>query len=132
MYRIGIDLGGTNIAVGVVNEQYVIVSHTSVPTLAHRSPEAVVSDMGDAVQAALDQAGLAIGDCASIGVGSPGTCDSERGVVVRAYNLGWHEVPVCDMLTASPPVSATTPTVPPWPSSWPEPAWVAGTWCSSP
>ncbi len=99
MYRIGIDLGGTNIAVGVVNEAYEIVSHTSVPTLAHRSPEAVIADMGDAVQSALDQAGLSAAQCASIGVGSPGTCDSERGVVVRAYNLGWHEVPVCRMLT---------------------------------
>ena len=99
MYRIGIDLGGTNIAVGVVNERHEIVSHTSVPTLAHRSPEAVIADMGHAVQAALDQAGVTAADCASIGVGSPGTCDSDRGVVVRAYNLGWYEVPVCQMLT---------------------------------
>jgi len=99
MYRIGIDLGGTNIAVGVVNEQHEIVSQASVPTLARRSPEDVIADMGDAVQAALDQAGLTAGDCSSIGVGSPGTCDSDRGVVVRAYNLGWHEVPVCLMLT---------------------------------
>ncbi|MBQ1675374.1 MAG: ROK family glucokinase [Oscillospiraceae bacterium] len=99
MYRIGIDLGGTNIAVGVVNERHEIVSHTSVPTLAHRSPEAVIADMGHAVQAALDQAGITAADCASIGVGSPGTCDSDRGVVVRAYNLGWYEVPVCQMLT---------------------------------
>ena len=99
MYRIGIDLGGTNIAVGIVNERHEIVAHTSVPTLAHRAPRAVIRDMGDAVRAALDQAGLTAGDCASIGVGSPGTCDSERGVVVRAYNLGWHEVPVCAMLT---------------------------------
>ncbi len=99
MYRIGIDLGGTNIAVGVVNENHEIVSRISVPTLAHRPPEAVISDMGDAVQAALDRAGITAADCASIGVGSPGTCDSERGVVVRAYNLGWHGVPVCDMLS---------------------------------
>ena len=99
MYRIGIDLGGTNIAAGVVNERHEIVSHTSVPTLAHRSPEAVIADMGHAVRAALDQAGVTAADCASIGVGSPGTCDSDRGVVVRAYNLGWYEVPVCQMLT---------------------------------
>ena len=99
MYRIGIDLGGTNIAVGVVNERHEIVSRTSVPTLAQRSPEAVIADMGDAVQAVLKQAGIAAGDCVSMGVGSPGTCDSHRGVVVRAYNLGWHQVPVCQMLT---------------------------------
>ncbi len=100
MYRIGIDLGGTNIAVGIVNDSYEIIAQTSVPTLAHRSPEAVIGDMGDAVQAALNKAGIAVSDCISIGVGSPGTCDSERGVVVRAYNLGWNNVPVCDMLSA--------------------------------
>ena len=99
MYRIGIDLGGTNIAVGVVNENHEIIAQTSVPTLAHRPPEAVIADMGDAVQAALDKAGVTAADCASIGIGSPGTCDSEQGVVVRAYNLGWHGVPVCDMLS---------------------------------
>ena len=36
MYRVGIDLGGTNIAVGVVNEDYKIISYTTVPTEARR------------------------------------------------------------------------------------------------
>ncbi len=98
MYRIGIDLGGTNIAVGVVNEQYEIIAHHSVPTLAQRSAEEVIRDMGDAVETVLAKAGLTIADCESIGIGSPGTCDSEKGVVARAYNLGWFDVPVCDML----------------------------------
>ena len=53
-----------------------------------------------AVELALDKAGLTPADCASIGVGAPGTCDPERGVVVRAYNLNWFDVPVCAMLTA--------------------------------
>ena len=53
MYRIGIDLGGTNIAVGVVNENYEIVAHHSVPTLASRPAAEVIGDMGDAVVAAL-------------------------------------------------------------------------------
>ena len=100
MYRIGIDLGGTNIAAGVVNERHEIVGRASVPTGARRSPEAVVADMCAAVEQALQSAGLTAADCVSIGVGSPGTCDAERGVVVRAYNLNWFEVPVCAMLTA--------------------------------
>lgn len=54
--------------------------------------------MGDAVEAALEKAGLSIGDCRSIGIGSPGTCNSAAGVVERAYNLGWDHVPVCRML----------------------------------
>ena len=98
MYRIGIDLGGTNIAVGVVNENYEIVAHHSVPTGASRPAEEVIRDMGDAVEAVLVKSGVSIDQCESMGIGSPGNCDSERGVVARAYNLGWFDVPVCAML----------------------------------
>lgn len=98
MYRIGIDLGGTNIAVGVVDDRHRIVAEASVPTGAFRPVEEMLADMCRAVEMALDKAGLMAADCASIGIGSPGTCDSEAGVVVRAYNLGWFNVPVCQML----------------------------------
>ena len=99
-YCIGIDLGGTNIAVGVVDDHHRIVAEASLPAGAHRPAEQVVADMCRAVELALDKAGLTPADCASIGVGTPGTCDPERGVVVRAYNLNWFDVPVCAMLTA--------------------------------
>lgn len=99
MYRIGIDLGGTNIAVGVVNGDYGIVAQASLPTGAHREAEQVVADMCAAVELALEKAGVTIDQCASIGIGSPGTCDSDRGVVARAYNLNWFNVPVCAMMT---------------------------------
>ena len=99
MYRIGIDLGGTNIAVGVVDSAYHLVAEASVPAGAQRPAEQVVADMCRAVELALDKAGLTVRDCASIGVGAPGTCDPERGVVVCAYNLNWFDVPVCRMLT---------------------------------
>ena len=98
MIRIGIDLGGTNIAVGAVDDGHAIVSRVSVPTLARRPAAEVVGDMGDAVEAALAKAGLSIGGCRSMGIGSPGTCNSAAGVVERAYNLGWDHVPVCRML----------------------------------
>ena len=98
MYRIGIDLGGTNIAVGIVNENYEIVAQHSVPTGAERPAAEVIADMAGAVETVLAKAGLTAGDCESMGIGSPGTCDSENGVVVRAYNLNWFDVPVCRML----------------------------------
>ena len=98
MYRIGIDLGGTNIAVGVVNEAYQITAQHSVPTGASRPSDAVIGDMIGAVENVLHKAGLSISDCASIGIGAPGTCDSLRGEVVRAYNLQWFHVPVCELL----------------------------------
>lgn len=98
MYRIGIDLGGTNIAVGVIDEQYRIVSQASCPTDAARPYTDVIGDMISTVEQVLSAADLTAEDCESIGVGSPGNCDSERGVVVRAYNLGWFNVPICEQL----------------------------------
>ena len=98
MYRIGIDLGGTNIAVGVVDDGHAIVSRVSVPTMASRPAAEVVRDMGGAVEQVLARAGASVADCRSMGVGSPGTCNSADGVVERAYNLGWDHVPVCRML----------------------------------
>lgn len=98
MYRIGIDLGGTNIAVGIVNENYEIVAQHSVPTGAERPAADVIADMAGAVETVAAKAGVQVSDCESIGIGSPGTCDSENGVVVRAYNLQWFDVPLCRML----------------------------------
>ena len=98
MYRIGIDLGGTNIAVGVVDERHHILAEISVPTDATRPYVDVIADMISAVEQVLSAAKLTAADCASIGIGSPGNCDSDRGVVVRAYNLGWFNVPICEML----------------------------------
>ena len=98
MYRIGIDLGGTNIAAGVVDEGQHIVAEVSLPTGAERPAEAVVADICRAAEKAMEKAGITAAHCASVGIGSPGTCDSANGVVVRAYNLGWDHVPVCRML----------------------------------
>ena len=100
MYRIGIDLGGTNIAAGVVDEGQHIVAEVSLPTGAERPAEAVVADICRAAEKAMEKAGITAAHCASVGIGSPGTCDSANGVVVLAYILGWFNVPVCSMVTA--------------------------------
>ena len=45
MYYIGVDLGGTNIAIGIVNEQYEIVKKGSTPTKPERGADAIIEDM---------------------------------------------------------------------------------------
>ena len=57
MYRIGIDLGGTNIAAGVVDEGQHIVAEVSLPTGAERPAEAVVADICRAAEKAMEKAG---------------------------------------------------------------------------
>ena len=98
MYRVGIDLGGTNIAVGVVNEDYEIISYTTVPTEARRPAEQVIATMAQAVNTVLEQAGIRVEDCAGIGVGAPGTCDEKNGVVYRSYSMDWTDLPLANML----------------------------------
>jgi glucokinase-like ROK family protein len=98
MIRIGIDLGGTNIAIGAVDETFHIVAREQIPTAPARGPEAVIADMARGVEMVLKGAGCTDLDCASVGIGSPGSCDRGRGTVTRAHNLGWFGVPVVQML----------------------------------
>ena len=94
MYRIGIDLGGTNIAVGVVDEAHRIVSGASMRTNAQNGAEALLDDIAGCVGQALADGGLTLSACAGAGIGVPGTCDTARGVVRYAHNIGWDGVPV--------------------------------------
>ncbi|MGX8709652.1 MAG: ROK family protein [bacterium] len=98
VYRVGIDLGGTNIAVGVVDEDFHIVAKYSTPTGADRPYEQIVGDMAKAVRKALHNAGVPVEQCCSVGIGSPGICDSETGTVLYSNNLGWKGVPLTSAL----------------------------------
>ena len=84
---IGIDLGGTNIAAGVIDKAGHIVYKSSVPTLAQRPIEEIVEDMANLCVDILDGAGCSISDIKSVGVGCPGTVDNKNGIVAYACNL---------------------------------------------
>jgi len=98
MYYIGIDLGGTNIAVGVVDEDGKIIAKAETPTLVKRDYREIVKDMAMAAQKAMDEAGVKVSDIKSIGIGSPGTIDRKNGIIVYANNLFWRNVPLREEL----------------------------------
>ncbi len=97
-YNIGIDLGGTNIAVGVVDEQGNILSQTSTPTLAARPFAELVKDMARCITEVLTQANLEEKDIESVGIGIPGVADQKLGKVIFCTNLGWHDIPLREEL----------------------------------
>lgn len=97
-YYLGIDLGGTNIAAGVVDEEYKIIAKAKTSTLRHRTAEEIANSMADVAREAVKEAELSLEDIESIGVGSPGTVDSDRGIIVYANNIGFLNTPVGDML----------------------------------
>lgn len=98
MYRVGIDLGGTNIVSGVVDEQYNIIAKARLKTNSNRGFEAVVHDMATTAKMALEMANVDISEVDAVGIGSPGAINSEKGIVNYAYNLGFKDVHLTEML----------------------------------
>ena len=93
----GIDLGGTNIKVGVVDDLGRSLASDSVPTLCERGPEDSSMRMGQAVLKVIADAGLKPSQIARVGLGSPGTMDIPAGKLVRPVNLkGWDFFPLRD------------------------------------
>ena len=88
MYRIGIDLGGTNIALGLVTDEGKLLKKKSVPTLAQeRTGDEIVEVMVKETLALIKEEGLSESDIRSIGIGSPGVTDPANGVLVHTVNL---------------------------------------------
>lgn len=94
MYYIGIDLGGTNIAAGILDENLKIVIKGSVPTGNEREYPEIIKDMAQHSLKLIKEAGLTIEDIAYIGIGSPGVCDREKGILLYANNIGFIDVPM--------------------------------------
>ncbi len=105
MYYIGVDLGGTNIAAGIVNSEFQIVKKGSVPTnVAGRTAEEIIKDMGALCDSLVKDAGLTFDDIEYVGIASPGAIDPVRGVVNYANNLPFSRFPIADTLKKFIPV----------------------------
>ena len=100
MYRIGVDLGGTNIAVGVVNENLELVKKLSVPTGATRPGEEIVADIAKLCVDVCKEVGCELEDIVSIGIATPGIANHDTGVVEYANNLPFSQFPIADLLKA--------------------------------
>lgn len=99
MYYIGVDLGGTNIAVGIVDEDCKILKKASVPTNPERGADAIVGDMADVAKNLLMELSIPLSEVASAGVATPGTADTDRGVVVYANNIPFRNYPLAAELS---------------------------------
>ena len=90
-YYAGIDLGGTNIKCGIVDETGKIVCQESMPTHSEKGFSDVVSTMAELVKKLSKAVSVRV---KAVGVGAPGMIDGENGVVVYSNNLAWEKVPL--------------------------------------
>ena len=98
MFTIGIDLGGTNIVAGLVDENCKIVTTATVKTNLPREAEAIIDDMVMLCHKVVEQQGISFADVEYVGVGCPGTCNVETGEVEYANNLGFSHLPLGTMM----------------------------------
>ncbi len=93
-YYLGIDLGGTNIAAGIIDEHYHFIAQHKRPTLADRPFADIMKDMADAALAVIAEAKLTLKDFDSIGLGVPSSINPVTRNVIFANNLGWWDTDV--------------------------------------
>jgi glucokinase len=101
MYRIGVDLGGTNIAVGIVNKNLELVKKVSTPTGATRPGEEIVADIAALCRKVCDEVGVTLSDIESIGIATPGIANSDDGIVEYANNLPFKKFPIAALLKSN-------------------------------
>jgi glucokinase len=96
---VGVDVGGTKVAVLVVDSSDQVRSNITVPTILD-GPDSTLSGIATAVEEAVRQSGARTSDVTAVGLGVPGRVDPQTGIVRRAVNLGWLEMPVGERLSA--------------------------------
>ncbi len=97
--RIGIDVGGTNVKIALVDVKGKIVYSNSVPTRAEMGYEYTVNNIKQAIYDLLKETKLTTKDIEGIGFGFPGQVDYKAGIVRNAPNIpGWVEVPIAKLI----------------------------------
>ena len=97
MYYVGIDLGGTNVAAGIVDGEGRLLAKASI--LCPRGAEPIADAIAQAARLAAEKAGVEVSQARSIGLASPGNIDPEGGVVFHAYNLELDHAPLADLVS---------------------------------
>ena len=99
LYRIGIDLGGTNIAAGIVNEKFEIICKASIPTGADRPAAAIAADMAAICHTVCEKAGISPSEIASVGIASPGIANHDTGVIEYCCNIpSFNQFNICEAI----------------------------------
>ncbi len=104
MYYLGIDLGGTNIAVGLVDENLEIVLKDSVKTLTSRPTSEIIDDMASLCKSLVERAGITFDEVEYLGVAAPGSIDPVNGIVRYSNNVKMSNYPLADELRSRLPI----------------------------
>lgn len=98
-YSIGVDIGGTKVAMAIVNQAGAIEAQTVIPTDLSISPEAMINVIAERIQQIMKHAAIPKNEILGIGVGAPGPLDSKQGIITCPPNLtNWVNIPIAELL----------------------------------
>jgi glucokinase len=95
---LGFDLGGTKMMAAVFGRDFKVLASVRTKTKGAEGTEEVLARIQSVIGEALGEAGLEAADLGGIGVGCPGPLDLDRGIILQAPNLAWHDVPLKETL----------------------------------
>ena len=99
-YKIGVDVGGTNVKVALVDKSGSIVYSDTVPTRAEMGYEYTISNIIKAIQSLMKESKTSKDLIEGIGFGFPGQIDCDNGIVRLAPNIpGWIDIPIADIVS---------------------------------
>jgi glucokinase len=97
-FSIGVDIGGSKIAAGIVDGNTKLICKKSLPFPHSGDPRASVDVISSLIDALVSENHLDITGARCIGLAVPGSIDYDRGSVIDAYNLGYHDFPLVNLV----------------------------------
>lgn len=94
MYYIGVDVGGTNIATGLITRDGKLLAKTSVKSLGDRVPEEITKDIYKTIETVIEETGTPLSEIGGIGLGIPGCFSNDTGRVIETSNMNLSEFPL--------------------------------------
>ncbi len=103
-YYLGLDVGGTNLAAAIVDDNYQIIERLKIPSNAHRSTAEIIDNMVEVSRGVVAKSGLEISQISSWGIGMPSCINIKTNLLVHANCFGWKNMPIYDHLEGKLPL----------------------------
>jgi len=99
-YAFGVDIGGTTVKLGLFGMEGNVLDKWEIPTVKENGGKAILPDVAKSILAKMEERGIGEQDVAGIGVGAPGSVDSEGTLVGGAVNIGWKPFNIPEAVSA--------------------------------
>ena len=90
--RVGVNIGSSEIQIGIVNEQNVLLAVDKYPTQPKRPPYEIIDETAQNILKLLEDNKIPLDQCVGVGIGVPGTIDRRQGKVIYSNNIRWENI----------------------------------------